>query len=191
MSVVVDFEETRHHAQNEQLLRKMFEDDTVDRLLSLRSRTSYHLIARVSGYLLGSLVAVPLRGKNRGIVQVLAIAVEPRQRHHRIARGLLSGVVEEARREYHNHVIACGPDQAFEAFEWDRVENMGPALYPVENYQEDGLPLESWWSVPTRNFMVPALRKVPDPHAIHREGLRVKDNIYPTASALPPLSRTT
>lgn len=191
MSVVVDFEEKRHHADHERLLRKMFEDDTVDRLLSLRSPTSYHLLARVSGYLLGSLIAVPLKGRNRGIVQVLAIAVEPKQRHHRIARGLLSAVVEEARREYHNHVITCGPDQALEAFEWDRVENLSPSAYPVENYQEDGLPLESWWSVPTRTFMVSPLRKVPDPDAIHRGGLRVKDNIYPTASALPPLSRTT
>lgn len=189
MSVVVDFEEKRHHANHERLLRKMFDDATVEHLLSLRSNTSYHLIARVSGYLLGSLVAVPLQGKNKGIVQVLAVAVEPKQRHHRIARGLLRAVVEEARREHHHHVIACGPAAPFRALEWDRVENLEPAIYPVHNYQEDGLPLEAWWSVPTRTFMPKALRKVPDVDGVIRTGLRVLDNVYPTASKLPPLSR--
>lgn len=189
MSVVVDFEETRHHADHERLLRKMFAEDSVEHLLSLRSNRTYHLLARVSGYLLGSLIAAPLDGKNKGIVQVLAVAVEPRQRHHRIARGLLLALVEEARREQHNHVISCGPAAPFQELEWSRVQNIEPTLYPVHNYQEDGLPLEAWWSVPTRKFMPKPLRQLPDPSGLDHTGLRVLDNIYPTASRLPPLTR--
>src|SRR5699024_11005764 len=138
---------------HERILRKMFDAPTAEHLLSLRSDTSYHLIARVSGYLLGSLIAVPLTDKNRGIVQVLAVAVEPKQRHHRIARGLLRAVVEEARRERHDHVIACGPDAPFRALEWTRISNLTPDIVPIHNYQEHALPLEAWWSTPTRTFM--------------------------------------
>lgn len=189
MSVVVDFEEKRHHADHERLLQKMFAQETVEHLLSLRSQTSYHLIARVSGYLLGSLIAVPLEGKNKGVVQVLAAAVEPKQRHHRIARGLLLALVEEARREHHDHVLTCGPTAPFIDLEWSRVQNLDPAIYPVQNYQEDGLPLEAWWSVPTRKFMPRPLLQLKDPEGLDRTGLRVLDNIYPTASKLPPLTR--
>lgn len=189
MSVVVDFEEARHHANHERLLRKMFDASTVESLLSLRSDKSYHLIARVSGYLLGSLVAIPLSGENKGIVQVLAVAVEPKQRHHRIARGLLRAVVEEARRERHNHVIACGPAAPFRALEWTRVKNLTPDVVPIHNYQEHELPLEAWWSTPTRTFMPKPLRQIPNPEGLQRTELRVLDNIYPTASKLPPLTR--
>lgn len=184
MSVVVDFEEARHRESNERLLRKVFSDASVDQLLALRSRKNYHLIARVSGIVLGSLVAVPLEGRNEGVVQVLALAVEHSQRHHGIARSMLKALVDESRREYHRYVIAPGPASAFTTLEWTPVENLPPSLYLVENYQEDELPLESWWSTPTRSLTKRMLRQLADADALYMEPLRVRDNIYPTTGPI-------
>ena len=182
MSVVVDFEEKRHRENNERLLGKIFVDDTVLQLTALRSKKNFHLLARVSGIVLGSLVAVPLEGKNKGIVQVLALAVEPSQRHHGIARSMLKALVEESRREYHRYVIAPGPRHIFEMLEWTEVEDIDVARYPVENYQEDELPLDGWWSTPTRSLTRRMLRKIPDPAGLYTQPLKIQDNIHPTTS---------
>lgn len=184
MSVVVDFEEKRHSERNELLLRKIFADESVEQLLALRSRKNYHLLARVSGIVLGSLVAVPLEGKNKGIVQVLALAVEPSQRHHGIARSMLNALVDESRREYHRYVIAPGPRKIFEFLEWTEVEGLSAETYPIENYQETELPIDGWWSTPTRSLTRRMLREIPDASGLYTEPLAVKDNIYPTSGRI-------
>lgn len=189
MSVVVDYEESKYHNANARLLSKMFEQETVDHLLALRSQRHYHLLARVSGVLLGSLVAVSLDGANAGIVQVLAIAVEPRQRHHRIAMGLLKAVVEEARRESRNHVITIGPRARFETLGWTKLQGLSPDRYPVHNYEEADLPLQEWYSTPTRTFMPRPLGRIPAPEALYDRGLIIRPNTHQTAKPLPPLSR--
>lgn len=189
MSVVVDYEERVHYQAHADFLTKMFAPPTVSYLLDLRSPRHYHLLARVSGVLLGSLVAASLDGPNDGIVQVLAIAVHPRQRHHHIAMGLLKAVVEEARREHRHHVITIGSSGRLQAAGWHVIEDLSPNLFPVDGYQETDLPLQRWMSIPTRSFMPRPLRRIPDAAQMERHGLIVLPNRYPTARPLPPLSR--
>lgn len=184
MSVVVDFEEARHHARHERLLRQLLDDSTVDGLLALRSRKNYHLIARVSGIILGSLVAVPLEGKNERVVQVLSVAVDPRQRHHGIGRSMLKALVDEARREYHRYVIAPGPSAAFEALEWTRMQAPTDGSAHIENLQDVALTPDAWWSKPTRSLDIRMLKRLAEPEGLIRLPIVVRDQVGPTSGPI-------
>lgn len=158
MSVVVDYEERRHRDLHEAVLRKSFDDPTVERLLALRSSRNYHLVARVTGVMFGGAVGVAL-DTTPGIVQVLAVGVVPSHRHFGIGRGLLLAMVEEARREHHRYVVAPGPADVFESLGWHEMEPPKDALHASP--QVDGVTLERWWSTPTRTLRQPPLVALP------------------------------
>lgn len=184
MSVVVDFEETRHFVRHERLLRQMFEDASVDALLALRSRKNYHLLARVSGIVLGSLIAVPLDGKNERVVQVLSVCVDPRQRHHGIGRSLLKALVDESRREQHRYVMTAGPSSIFETLDWTRMQSPAVAPERILNLQDPVLTPDVWWSKPTRSLDIRMLTRMADPEGLVALPLTVRDQVGPTSGPI-------
>lgn len=171
MSVVVDFEETRHFEAHEGLLRRLYEGSSVEALLALRAKRNFHLTARVAGTMLGSVIAVPLEGKNDKIVQVVSLVVDPRQHRRGIGRSLLKALVQESRREHHRYVIAQGPTELYVQNEWDVMPNED-AEVALFGYDMPSLPLERWHSKRTRWIDPTALSRVPDPEGLVRLDLR-------------------
>lgn len=154
----------------------MLDDASVDRLLALRSKKNFHLVARVAGHMLGSIIAVPLDGRNASIVQVLALVVDPAQHRRGIGRSLLRALVQEARREHHRYVIAQGPEAFYLANEWETMDEAvaGSVGIQMGNYHHEALPLERWMSRRTRWIDPTPLLRIPDPEGIRRLDLALR-----------------
>ena len=56
--------------------------------------------------------------------------------------------------------------------------------YVVKNYQESALPLDSWWSKPTRSMQRRMLTELKDPAGLIQAHIHVSDNVYPTSSPI-------
>ena len=174
MSVVVDYEELAQHEAHERLLRRLYEASSAERLLALRSRQNYHLIARVAGHVLGSAIAVPLEGKNAGIVQVVSLVVHPSQHRRGIGRSLLRALVQEARREHHRYVVAVGPQELLAQNEWDPMSAEEPVRATPQGFDAPGIPLEGWSSRRTRWIDPTPLLRIPDPEGLADLELQLK-----------------
>lgn len=183
MSVIVDFEEARHFEAHEGLLRRLYTDESVEKLIALRSKKNFHLVARVAGHMLGSVIAVPLSGKNDKIVQVLSLVVDPTQHRRGIGRSLLKALIQESRREYHRYVISQGPVALYEESEWDRMPDE-KAEIPWIGYDAPELPLESWMSRRTRWIDPTPLVRIPDESSLVRLGLELLPRDWTPAKPL-------